>query len=73
MKTKTNLELFNRADAAANEAADKLTMLGDGIRERGVPLSAAELQPVRNRLREALSAVQELKTRLKHEPQRKDL
>jgi hypothetical protein len=61
----TNLDLFNRCDAAANEAADRLTMLADGLRERGVPLTLADVTKVRGLLREAFCAAQELKTRLK--------
>lgn len=65
----TNLELFNRCDAAANEAADKLTMIGDGLRERHEPLTVEQMTKLRNLLREAYCAAQELKTRMKAEQQ----
>ena len=61
----TNLELFNRCDSAANEAADKLTGIGDDHRERHEPLKLEQITRVRNLLREALSCAQELKIRMK--------
>jgi hypothetical protein len=65
----TNLELFDRCDRAANEAADKLTMLGDDYREHQQPPTLEAVTRVRNKLREALSAAQELKTRMKQAEQ----
>ena len=40
-------------------------MLGDGLRERHAALTPPQVTQVRNILRTALSAAQELKTRLK--------
>ena len=58
----TNQELFQTAYAAANEAVDQLELLpADGA----LPLD--RVNALRNKLREAYCAVQELKTRLKAE------
>ena len=65
----TNRELFNTCYEATHAAADRLVTIKDGERERGEPLTVAQVTEMRNLLRRAHSAAQELKTRLKQAAQ----
>ena len=57
----TNADLLKTCYASTHEAADDVTRL-DAV---AGPLPVELLTALRNRLREALAAVQELKTRVK--------
>lgn len=61
MKT-TNAELFHRCYASGHMAADQLTALAS---QAGCLYTVAEVTKLRNTLREAYCAAQELKTRIK--------
>jgi hypothetical protein len=73
---KTNTELLRTAYQATHMAADEITMLSQRV-DRGAVITSAELLPkvraLRNELRRAFCAVQELKTRAKKELNRKKL
>lgn len=64
----TNEELFERCYSATDDAAARLRALHEQIGTGGVVLSGEflpDIRKVRNNLRAALSAAQELKTRAK--------
>ena len=71
----TERELFDRCYGAAHTATDLLQRMAEAAETGGLKLETGDvrLKQVRDTLREAYCAVQELKTRHKRRPESGDL